>query len=900
MASSSRHAVTRTWRDHICGFYIYNPSTRGRNYLPQVNLEAHATIVESTCRTTLTQTFANPHPNQHLDEIRYTFPLYDGVSVVGFTCAVDDRLIRSVVKERQTARSTYDQAVARGETAGLLEQLPAASDVFTTTIGNIPAGAKIIVTITYLGELKHDAQVDGIRLTIPTNIAPRYASYESLGCQLMQVGHSVMDTDIRIVVDAEVANGSQIKSIQTSAAPTADPSFQRASGTLALGTTGLDKDFILHVVATNVGKPLALLEQHPTLPNHRALMMTLVPKFNLAPEKPEIVFVCDRSGSMDRDKKIPNLQAALRTFVKSLSIGTKFNICSFGTRYDFLWDRSRTYDSDSVDEAMRHIDTFNANYGGTEMYAPMEDTFRRRYLDMNLEVFLLTDGEIWAQQNLFELVNDHVSKSEGAIRVFTLGIGMTASSALVEGVARAGNGFSQSVGDSEEMSSKIVQMLKAATFPHVKEYSLEVKYGSDYSSSNSADEEQFEHVDMVKECLAVSTPEAPKAQGSGKGQLPRAAISLFDQAVDSDVEMMDDNQQGGGSDIHKYSHLPTVERPNLYQTPFNIPPLFPFNRTTVYILLSPDTNQAMPTSVILKGASTQGLLELEIPVTVLQEKGETIHQLAAKKAMAELEESRGWIFHARASDGRLLKEKYEGRFSDMVEREAVRLGLQFQVGGKWCSFVAVETDKDGVIREQEYVTQQNTGGIPEIHSMLHNKRSIASKAARKSANSFGGGPRPSRLRTGDDGDEDDTTTPGAVCRRALLRGPSDSLQPFGTAATAKKSRTESADRMQELIVLQTFEGYWTWTSELMSLMGWDNAAMCEVFDKGITMLPHDEAVKRTIMATTFVVAWLRKERASNQGSWELLVGKAVAWLEHQLAPIGERSETLIAKAMQMV
>ncbi|KAF9343008.1 hypothetical protein BGX34_007352, partial [Mortierella sp. NVP85] len=30
----------------------------------------------------------------------------------------------------------------------------------------------------------------------------------------------------------------------------------------------------------------------------------------------------------------------------------------------------------------------------------------------------------------------------------------------------------------------------------------------------------------------------------------------------------------------------------------------------------------------------------------------------------------------------------------MVEREAVRLGVQFQVGGKWCSFVATETRKE--------------------------------------------------------------------------------------------------------------------------------------------------------------------------------------------------------------
>jgi hypothetical protein len=142
-----------------------------------VSLAVHTHIVASTSRTLLTQTFVNPSKDAAI-ELRYTFPLYDGVSVVGFVCTINnDRVIRGVVQERGEARKTYDDAVSKGQTAGLLEQLPDASDVFTTSIGNVPAGATIKVDITYLGELKHDAEADGIRFTIPTSIAPRYGSY---------------------------------------------------------------------------------------------------------------------------------------------------------------------------------------------------------------------------------------------------------------------------------------------------------------------------------------------------------------------------------------------------------------------------------------------------------------------------------------------------------------------------------------------------------------------------------------------------------------------------------------------------------------------------------------------------------------------------------------------------
>jgi hypothetical protein len=137
---------------HICGLYyivsgveIYH---QPRRYLPQVSLSAHTTIISSTSRTLLTQAFVNPHLDKEIPELRYTFPLYEGVSVVGFVCTInEDRVIRGVVQERSQAKKTYQAAVDRGETAGLLEQLPDASDVFTTTVGNVPAGANIKVCI---------------------------------------------------------------------------------------------------------------------------------------------------------------------------------------------------------------------------------------------------------------------------------------------------------------------------------------------------------------------------------------------------------------------------------------------------------------------------------------------------------------------------------------------------------------------------------------------------------------------------------------------------------------------------------------------------------------------------------------------------------------------------------
>lgn len=673
-----------------------------RKYLTLTDLKAHTTILASTSRTTLTQTFANPWGV--LAEARYVFPLYDGVSVVGFTCTIGDRVIRGVVKERKEAKKTFDAAVERGETAALLEQSTQASDVFTTTLGNVPANTSVQVEITYLGELEHDAEVDGVRFTIPTAIAPRYGSGPSPSA--MGVNGSISFT-----VDADMGKDCPIKSVQSPSHPisvsigtlstdeSATPSLQRASAALSLNSTELEADFVVQIVAASVGNPVAMLETHPTMPNQRALMTSLVPRFNLPVEKPEVIFICDRSGSMSG--KIPNLIAALQIFLKSLPVGVRFNICSFGSRYSFLWKKSQMYDQNSLDKAVAHVKTFNSDYGGTEMYKPVEEAFKRRYSNMNLEVFLLTDGEIWDQQQLFTLVQDEVKSSNGAIRVFSLGVGTGASTALINGVARAGNGFAQTTGENEKMDKKIVRMLKGALTPHVKDYTLEIKYekadtiaerGNDNDEDNS--DEEFELVEKVMDALTIGVANDDKP-ASAEQTTPVKPISLFDSNVSNDQMQLPD------SDTKDMPKLPEIESPRYLQSPFNIPPLFPFIRTTVYVLFSDATPSQTPKSVILKGTSTQGPLELEIPITTLDSSGTMLHQLAARKAVQELEEGRGWIHHAKDAKANLLKDNYESTFQNMVEREAVRLGVKYQVGGKYCSFVAVQQNDDTQLGDGE-------------------------------------------------------------------------------------------------------------------------------------------------------------------------------------------------------
>ncbi|KAK3055149.1 hypothetical protein LTR09_003702 [Extremus antarcticus] len=670
--------------NHICGLYFCSQGLK-RTYLPQVELVSE-TLINPVCFTTnLSQTFRNPNQDV-LPQVRYAFPLFDGVAVSSYSIQYGGKTLKGIVKQKDVAKQDYQAAVDRGETAGLLESLPVG--VFGVTLGNVPANADIVVDITYCGELKHDAGIDGLRYMLPTSVAPRYGDYPGEVAQ----SNAIAKKGITIRVEMDMAS-SAIRRVQSPSHPiavsmgdllddngepstTGDFNPSQAAATLTLGTTELGSDFVLQLLIDDISKPQAIVESHPTIPNQRAVMATLVPKFTLEPAHPEIVFIADQSGSMGGTKNTA-LVSALKVFLKSLPLGVRFNICAFGNNFKFLWPTSEAYNESNLNAAISFVNGFNASYGGTEILKPITAAFEQRLKDLPLEVMLLTDGEVWGETSVFDYINEQIRDKSVDARVFALGIGNDVSHTLVEGVARAGNGFAQFVTQNEDTDQKVVRMLKGALYAHTKDYELEVHY-TEEKREEITDDDGYEIVEKVNECLSI-TDEPPAAPPAPKS----APKSFFDASTQPD--------QAPEQPADRYAHLPKIDTPKLLQAPSEIPPLFPFNRTTVYLLLGPEAVQKPIASVTLRAKSAQGPLELNIPVQQggMDNQG-SIHHLAARKAIQDLEQGRGWIQAAKLADGTLVKTKHESRYDELVEREGVRLGERFQVASKWTSFVAIE------------------------------------------------------------------------------------------------------------------------------------------------------------------------------------------------------------------
>jgi hypothetical protein len=105
-----------------------------------------------------------------------------------------------------------------------------------------------------------------------------------------------------------------------------------------------------------------------------------------------------------------------------------------------------------------------------------------------------------------------------------------------------------------------------------------------------------------------------------------------------------------------FSPLPEFVVPSILQAPYKIAPLFPFSRPTTYVILS--CRVPAPSSVWRRGTTPSGdELELAIKVQTVKDEAETIHQLAERKILQELEEGGTSILGKRRRPG--------GKFGDV-------------------------------------------------------------------------------------------------------------------------------------------------------------------------------------------------------------------------------------------
>lgn len=430
--------------------------------LPLKSVSIESTVAERIAEVTVEQQFHNPYSDPL--EAVYIFPLAGGSAVSSFELKVGDQVVVGKVEERQKARQVYQQALTDGKRAALLEQ--ERDNVFTVSLGNLPPGDCVSVTIKYSEKLPY--YEDGTtELRLPLVVASRYVP--GAPADRDQVGSGTqLDTDqvpdasrispARLApgVKPEVELGISVKLLGTNSIDklscsqhatrlSADP----GSMTIALDRTDelLDRDFVLRWrIAGEKIQPRFLVHASKDKKQPSFGMLSILPPQNQEVAMPgrDIIFLLDRSGSMHGQKMVSAVRAC-SYLIAALGPKDRFAVQAFDDNFEWMPatddnDHFVVADTAGIDAGAKYLRTIDAR-GGTELNLAISLALRsmknRDKTSTRMPVIVvLTDGEVSNESATLKNIQTEL----GDNRIFTIGIDTAVNDGLLRRVAALAGG----------------------------------------------------------------------------------------------------------------------------------------------------------------------------------------------------------------------------------------------------------------------------------------------------------------------------------------------------------------------------------------------------------------------------------------------------------------------------
>lgn len=447
-----------------CGLY-----TREGAQVPLQGVEVTGELLGGHARVLVRQRYRNTE--RRPVEAIYVFPLPSDGTLTGFSMECNGRKVKGVVKEREEAFRTYDDAITDGHGAALLDQ--ERPNVFTAQVGNLLPNEETLVEVEFLQAIQ--VEEGTVRWMLPTLVAPRYIPGSTQGDRtahgtvsptdrvpdadritppIGQVAYG-LKLDLLVDLDRAVVVESPSHSISQ------DKDGHKVRVRFSKGEVALDRDFVLTVRSEDLNAALTTLVTHRQGEAAGTFALTVVPDLlNLAggPKRQEVVFVVDTSGSMEGES-LPQAKGALRLCLRHLREGDRFNIIAFQSSYKTFAKETVVFTQKTLEQADQWVASLRAD-GGTELLQPMTAAVQGVPDGV---VVLLTDGQVGNEAEILRAV----LTARKSTRVYSFGIGTNVSDALLKDMARQTGGAVEFIHPGERIDDTVVAQFSRALAPRV-------------------------------------------------------------------------------------------------------------------------------------------------------------------------------------------------------------------------------------------------------------------------------------------------------------------------------------------------------------------------------------------------------------------------------------------------
>lgn len=394
-------------------------------------------------------------------EAVFTFPVPLAATLLALEVELGERRLVGTVVPRPQATEAYEDALADGDAAVLLEQV--GPGLYTANCGNLLPGETARLHLRW-AEL-FVWQGDTFRFCLPTTIAPRYGDP---GDQLQphQVPQADLLTENRCHIAVE-ALGSLVDAEFTS--PTHPVRVEREASCcrieLVEDGTAMDRDFVLLVTTPAGQRGFAVRE---TDGGATVIWASFHPLWDeVSQQAPRCLkLVVDCSGSMAGDS-IAQARQAVDRILEQLRPQDAFNLVLFGDQPHVTFPRCLLADAKSLARARRVLEGMDADLGGTEVGLGLQAAYGSAAPEgITPDLLLITDGEVWNTDPVL------AEAEASGHRVFAVGVGSAVSEAFLSELARRTGGACELVTPNEDMAARIVRHAGRIWTPRVRHASL--------------------------------------------------------------------------------------------------------------------------------------------------------------------------------------------------------------------------------------------------------------------------------------------------------------------------------------------------------------------------------------------------------------------------------------------
>ncbi len=433
-------------------------------------------------RIVLEQRFQNPYP----DPLRVTYqvPLPPDAAVSGYSFRIGERRVVGEVDRLVAARERFEQALAEGRTAGLLEQ--DRSSLFTQEIGNIPPGAEVAAELVIDQRLRW-LEEGAWEWRFPTMVAPRYLGAERHVPDAGRVSVDVADGPMAVAASLALTiretlptpsshRGEGRVRGQEPESPSHAIAIAGAAGTIEVtladdGRGALDRDLVVRWPAAQPDVAALLDTGRPA--EDRAHADAAYGLLTLTPPRPDerrgglprdLIVLLDMSGSM-AGQPLTQARRVVARLVETLGDADRLELIAFADRPTRWKARPVPATAAARQDAIAWLDGLEAG-GSTEMGSGLAEALRPLRPEAQRQVVLVTDGEIGFESEIVGMVARDLPPGS---RLHTVGVGPAVNRTLTGGAARAGRGAEIVVGLDEDPLPTVARLVARLEAPLLTE-----------------------------------------------------------------------------------------------------------------------------------------------------------------------------------------------------------------------------------------------------------------------------------------------------------------------------------------------------------------------------------------------------------------------------------------------